>query len=160
MITARAVAATDPQISLSVVLAVFALVVSVGSAVSQVILWRLSGPRVVVDWKWAEIRGKPGRAIGITARNRGRGPTTIERFGFVCEEDVFDSFLVMSQIEPWRTKVPHRLEPHSAVSWYFHSSDILGRMPADTMVLRPFVVDASGERLRAKLSLAPADLAA
>lgn len=151
MLVAAAKAVGDPAVSLSVVLSAIALVVAIASAISQVVLWRLSGPRVTVDWANGILPPLDGVWIIVTVTNSGRGPTTVSGWGFTCEPGT-DRTMVVPELEKWQTRLPHRLEAHATVQWTVRSHELLAGWPHNTTGLRPFV-DVAGDRKVSKRAI-------
>jgi hypothetical protein len=141
----------------------------------QIISWRRSGPRseaaqlrllphltgrgLVAPIVVVEVRqGFPvfdGDRLSdpqtqVTARNRGRKAVIVTGWAFRLPNG--DNAFFREPL-PWSAPLPHRLEPHSDVSW-FVATDVIKNVAAENAVayqsLRPYVTLASGRPVYAK----------
>ena len=78
----------DPLTPWSFGLSAVALIVAIGSAVANVVLWQRSGAVVRVSGMLATVVGlkeHSGQKVLLTVRNRGRAYAWVEQWGFLVE---------------------------------------------------------------------------
>jgi hypothetical protein len=139
-------------------LSTLALVLSIVSVVVTIELWRRSGPRIKVDWKYhyPMYGGNMGPAhIGVTATNKGRGAATISSWGLRVRGE--DSRLVDIPPTPGLLPLPHRIEPHDSASWMMPCANIARTMAprGGGWTLHPFVTLSTGKEITARKPVTP-----
>jgi hypothetical protein len=109
---------------MTLALAIAALVLSLASLVWQAWTFLASGPRVKVTTANAlpMYDGRGGDwMVTVEATNSGRAPCTVENWGIRLPGD---ARLITTERPAWIPPVPHRLEPHSSVTFYMAADGI------------------------------------
>lgn len=96
------------------ILSILALLVSLSALAWQFLSWRLSGPRVRVDWLSSMMVGEPDHpeVLVLIVNSRGRLPITVQQWGFVIKG-------TLQALTGWTSgpALPHRMEPDSEARW-------------------------------------------
>lgn len=137
----------------SFVLAILAFLLSCVSLTWQIVSWRRSGPRVVVNASQSfpvYDHGLGDQMVAVTARNKGRAATTV--MGWSLEFPNGDNLIMQRQL-PWTPSLPHRLEAHSEATWFIATDEVrqeCAQRGVHYRDLRAVVNLASGEKAKAK----------
>jgi hypothetical protein len=137
----------------SFALAVLAVMLSCVSLSWQIISWRRSGPRVLVNAHQSFLvydRGVGDPMVSVTARNTGRAATTVTSWSL---EFHAGGGLAMTRQLAGSSSLPHRLEPHSEATW-FVETEVIKQECAQRGLhyrdLRAVVNLASGQKVKAR----------
>ena len=131
----------------TLVIAVLALSASVGALVWAMVAWRLTGSWVKVKATWSFNPDTRIEVIGIRARNVGRTPVSVIRWGFKLPDKRHIPGGMYQEL--WSgPRIPYRLEPGHSEGWRMPLDDIrkiLASEGLEGIKLRPYIELGTGK---------------